>query len=232
MYWIYLAIFVLVILTPKLILDGRSIFREEDIESFLIFCFGAFGFMLYLAKEKALLRVFREKLHLQKQTNLITRDLSDSYSYIGEMNRKLDIVKEFIFRLPQTTAQVFHDGQGNIYTPLLEAVSQLAKTDHVVVCFVDIKKKITMKTLWKSRPESLPLLLKPEKLLAAKKFFWEEEEWIIVRSPKQARGVTAFLFFAKTRNHIEDEEVFRILVAEALLLYSVDRSVMEKNGTS
>lgn len=232
MYWIYLAIFVLIILTPKLISNGWSFLGEEDIESLLIFCFGAFGFMLYLAKEKALLRVFREKLHLQKQANLITRDLSDSYSYIGEMNRRLDIVKEFIFRLPQTTAQAFHEGQGDLYAPLLEAVSQLSKTDQVAICFVDTRKKTMTKILWKQPSESLPLSLAPEKLLATKKFFWEEEERVIIRSPKQARGVAAFLIFSKTRNHIEDEEVFKILVAEALLLYSVERGVIEKNRTS
>ena len=97
MYWIYLAIFILIILTPKIIQDGIFFLHEEDIESLIIFFFGLFAFTLYLAKEKALLKVFQEKLHLQKKANTITKDLSDSYSYIGGMNRKFDIVKDLIF---------------------------------------------------------------------------------------------------------------------------------------
>jgi hypothetical protein len=104
MYWIYLTLFVLAILTPQFIAREVGLLREEDVEALLIFCFGAFGFMIYLAKEKTLLKLIREKLHLEKQTSLITRDLSDSYSYIGEMNRKLDIVQDFIFDLPKVTA--------------------------------------------------------------------------------------------------------------------------------
>lgn len=67
MYWIYLAIFILVIFTPKVVRDGFFFLREEDVEALVIFGFGIFGFMLYLVKEKALLRVFQEKLRLQKK---------------------------------------------------------------------------------------------------------------------------------------------------------------------
>lgn len=227
MYWIYLAIFVIVILTPKLISADWLFLHEQDIESLLIFGFGTLGFMIYLAKEKALLRVFREKLHLQKQANMITRDLSDSYSYIGEMNRRLDIVQELIFRLPQTTAESFGGGRReDVYEPLLETVSLLAKTDHVALCFVDVKKKEMKKMLQKDPTEPFPVALSPVKLLSAGKFFWEEEEHIIVRSPKQAKGVAAFLVFSKTRNSLEDDQVFKILVSQALLLYCAEQSIV------
>ena len=226
MYWIYLVIFILVILTPRLISQDWLFLHEQDVESLLIFCFGVSGFMIYLAKEKALLRVFREKLHLQKQANMITRDLSDSYSYIGEMNRKLDIVKELIFRLPQTTSEALLKGRGDIYASLLETTSLLSKTDQVALCFVDVKTKEMKKTLQKQSVEALSMALTPTELLATGKFFWEEGENIIVRSPKQAQGVAAFLIFAKTKNHFEDGEVFKLLVSEALLLYALEQGTI------
>jgi hypothetical protein len=226
MYWIYLIIFILIILTPKLVSKNFGFLREEDIEALLIFCFGTFGFMIYLAKEKALLRAFREKLHLQKQANIITRDLSDSYSYIGEMNRKLDIVKDLIFRLPQATAEAFSRDRGTIYASLLETVGLLAKTDQVILCFVDTKGKEIQKMVQKESVEPCTLKFTPAQLLSAGKFFWEEEECMIVRSPKQAKGVTAFIVFAKTRNSFEDGEVFKILVSQALLLYCVEQGLI------
>lgn len=228
MYWIYLVIFILIILTPKLISGGWLFFHEQDIESVLIFCFGTLGFILYLVKEKALLRVFREKLHLQQQTNMITKDLSDSYSYIGEMNRKLDIVQEFIFQLPKVTARTLIKKEGNIYESLLQTVSLLSKTEQVTLCFVDIKTKETQKICQKNKRASLSVSLYPEKLLASGKFFWEEDGQIIVRSPSQAKNIAAFLIFSKTKNHIEDSDVFKILVSEALLLYCMKEKIDER----
>lgn len=219
MYWIYLAIFIFAILTPKFVQHELLLLPEEDFESLLIFCFGALGFMLYLAKEKALLRVFREKLHLQKQANIITRDLSDSYSYIGEMNRKLDIIKELIFSLPKTTADTLGKKQGAIYKSLLDTASLLAKTDEVTLCFADTKSK-EWKERYQKHPHSATLPPFDAKMLLEEgKFFWEIGEDVVIRSPRQAKGVSAFLIFSKTRNHIEDGEVFQILASEALLLY-------------
>lgn len=223
MYWIYLALFVLAILTPQFISGGESVFTEQDIESLLIFCFGVFGFVVYFTKEKALLRIFREKKQLQNQANLMTRDLSDSYSYIGEMNRKLDIVKDFIFDLPKTTARISGEKEEKLYASLLGTVSILAKTDRVVLCFVNIRKKTIEKIFEKSVKRSLIAHIDPVQLLLEGKFFWEEQDYAVVRSPRQARGVAAFLIFTKTKNHIEDSDVFKILVSEGLLLYTLDQ---------
>lgn len=223
MYWIYLALFVLAILTPQFISGGESVFTEQDIESLLIFCFGVFGFVVYFAKEKALLRIFREKKQLQNQANLMTRDLSDSYSYIGEMNRKLDIVKDFIFDLPKTTARTSGEKEEKLYASLLGTVSILAKTDRVVLCFVNTRKKTIEKIFEKSVKRSLIAHIDPVQLLSLGKFFWEEQDYAVVRSPRQAKGVAAFLIFTKTKNHIEDSDVFKILVSEGLLLYALNQ---------
>lgn len=227
MYWIYLLLFVLVIFTPRFIQHGSSFLHEQDVESLLILFFGTLGLILYFAKEKALLRLIREKLHLQKQTNIITRDLSDSYSYIGEMNRKFDIVKELIFTLPKTTAEGLEKKQGTIYKPLLEAVSLLAKTDRVILGFADVKNKKWKNFYFKGASSIPSCCTDVQRLLTEGKFFWEEGDDVIIRSPRQAQGISAFLIFAKTRNHIEDGEMFKILVSEALLLYWV-----EQEGTS
>lgn len=233
MYWIYLALFVLAILTPHLIMEEKLFLREEDIEALLIFCFGAFGFMLYLAKEKTFLRVFREKLHLQKQTNMITRDLSDSYSYIGEMNRKFDIVRDLIFDLPKTTAVALEKKESSIYASLLQTASLLAKNDQVVLCFIDTKKGVIEAAFEKQTnhaKQSFVSHLDPKILLAEEKFFWEEQDYVVVRSPRQVKGVAAFLVFAKTQNHIEDGDVFKILVSQALLVRALEQEQRQPGG--
>lgn len=222
MYWIYLTLFIFIILTPQIIREGVWLFREEDVEALIIFCFGLLGFILYLAKEKALLRVFQEKLHLQKRTNTITKDLSDSYSYIGEMNRKFDIMKELIFQLPQVTAQRLVRGKPETFYSLLEAVKLLAKTEAVSLRFVNTRTHSLEKVIEVGAAKEFADF-SAEALLASRKTFWEEQVYACVRSPLPADRVHAYLVFAKSSNHIENIEVFKILAAQATLLYTVDR---------
>lgn len=221
MYWIYLLIFVFIVLTPKIVQDGALFLKEEDVESLVILALGTIGFLLYLAREKALIRVFKEKLHLQKQANIITRDLSDSYSYIGEMNRKFDIVKELIFRLPREATDKLTNDSKNMYRSVIEAVRQLSKTDPVSLRFVNLKTKEIEKKVDEHEHRAFRLFT-AERLLGARKEFWEEEECVAVRSPRQACGVTAFLVFPKITNRVDDGEIFKILASEALFLYCVE----------
>lgn len=219
MYWIYLIFFVLIILTPKVIQEGIFSLREEDFESLVIFCFGILGFALYLAKEKALLRTFQEKLHLQKQKNVITKDLSDSYSYIGEMNRKFDIVKELIFRLPKDATDTLPKKRPESLLAILETAKVFAKSERVSLCFLNTQTKNIEKVLSSSRGRIFDAF-DAEKLLSSKNTFWEEGNFAIARSPAQTKGIVAYIIFYKTSNHIEDADVFKILASQALLLFS------------
>ncbi|MFZ2187913.1 MAG: hypothetical protein WAV46_04810 [Candidatus Moraniibacteriota bacterium] len=225
MYWIYLMLFVLIILTPKIIQDGVFFLREEDMESLMIFFFGVFAFFLYLVKEKALLRVFQEKLHLQKKTHIITKDLSDSYSYIGGMNRKFDIVKDLIFHLPKDTADALAQRQPETYQSIIQAVQLLSKAEFVSLRFVDIKTKKIEKVI-EGNIGTRFVAFDAETLLAPKKVFWENHDCAVARSPRQAKNIVAFIIFSKATNQVEDMEMFKILASQALLLFCVDRYVL------
>lgn len=223
MYWIYLIFFVLIILTPKAIQEGIFSLREEDVESLVIFCFGILGFALYLAKEKALLRTFQEKLHLQRRANIITKDLSDSYSYIGEMNRKFDIVKELIFRLPKDVADTLQKKRPESFLSILEAAKVFAKSERVSLRFINTQTKTIERILNSSRGRAFNEF-DAERLLSSKSTFWEEGNFAIARSPVQAKDIVAYIIFYKTSNHIEDADVFKILASQALLLFSSEHS--------
>lgn len=222
MYWVYLSLFILIIFTPKIIQDGIFFLREEDVESLVIFCFGVFAFTLYLAKEKALLKVFQEKLHLQRKTNDITKDLSDSYSYIGGMNRKFDIVEDLIFHLPEDTADVLTKKRpDDMYQSIIQAVQLLAKGESVSLRFVNVRTKKLEKIIEKKPTEEFASF-DAKKLLASKKIFWEDADNVVVRSPRKAKNIVVYIIFPKTTNQIEDAGMFKILASQALLLYCVD----------
>ncbi len=222
----YLALFVLAVLTPEIIRSGGGMLDEEDIEALLIFCFGAAGFMMYLVKEKALLSLLRERLHLQRQTHDITRDLSDSYSYIGEVNRKLDILKELVFQLPARITEVSASNIGKTpeesYQSVLEAVRTFSRAESATVVFVDMAAKASMKMVSTAGNSPFPV---PEssKLAASKKLFYEEDGLVIVRSPELARGIAAFIIFQKAMNRVDDADILKMFAASALALYCVNR---------
>ncbi len=232
MYWIYLIIFVLAVLTPETVNQGVSFLSADDLESLLVFCFGTLGFIIYLVKEKALIRVIKEKLHLQKQANIITRDLSDSYSYIGEMNRKLDIVRDLIFRLPHDTVEAMRRKNHRdpvIYRSVLETVLLLSRADCVSIRFVNLKTKKLEKNIGEGDQKTFAFF-EEKPILQSKKLFSEKNNCVIVRSPQPACGMVALIIFPKTSNHIEDVEVFKMVASEALFLYCVERGMMVESG--
>jgi hypothetical protein len=218
MYWVYLGLFIAIVFVPMAVKEPLSLLAEDDFESLIIFCLGTLGVLIYLAKEKALIRLIREKLLLQKQTNIITRDLSDSYSYIGELNRKFDIVKNLAFHLPKALVEPTEKKTADFYSSLLEAVCLLAKVDAVALYFVDLAEKKVVEVIEEGNNKHLKKW-EAGKLLEESRMFWEHENWLVARSPREAAGIASFLVFPKKVNAFEDAEIFKILASEALFLY-------------
>jgi len=212
-YWVYLFLCVFAILTPEFIQSGTWVLSQDDFESLVIFGFATLGLLLYISKEKAFFRAHEEKVTLQKKTNTISKDLSQSYSYIGEMNRKLDVIQEVIFELPKKTL-LKRKKSTDLYKPVLDAAKVFARTDRAALLVVDTKKKTCIEGIG----EQLFKYYSAEYLLGAKKSFWMEEKVLIVRSPYAAGGKHVFLLLGKVTNHSEDMEHLQILASQALLL--------------
>ncbi|MEK9173874.1 MAG: hypothetical protein AAB845_01275 [Patescibacteria group bacterium] len=213
MYWMYLLLCVFAILTPEFIQSGTWMLSQDDLESLIIFGFATLGLLLYISKEKAFFQAHEEKVTLQKKTNTISKDLSQSYSYIGEMNRKLDVIQEVIFELPKKTL-LKRKKPTDLYKPVLDAAKVFARTDKAALLIVDIKKKICSEEI----DGHLFKRYEPEYLLGAKKSFWTDDKVLIVRSPYAAGGKHVFLLLEKVTNHSEDMEHLQILASQVLLL--------------
>jgi hypothetical protein len=236
MYWAYLILFVAMIVTPELVRDGILFFSEDDFESLIIFCCGMVGLLLYLGKESAFLRAVREKLSLQQETNQIRKDLSQSYSYIGEMNRRIDIVKNMVVSLPQAKMAVFAKSGQDLYEPIIDATALLAQSDCVALYFVSIMDGNIVEQYAVGDGEHLPVLqtLAGRHLLETKKYIWEEGKLTFVRSPEDALGVAAFIVFHQVKNRLEEMSIFQILAAQALFVFATNRQapVNQRSGGS
>lgn len=234
MYWVYLVLFLCMIFTPELIQEGVLFFSEDDFESILIFCFGLLGLLLYLGKESAFLRAVREKLSLQQEANQIRKDLSQSYSYIGEMNRRIDIVKNMVVSLPQAKAALFERKGQELYDPIIDATALLAQSECIGLYFVNVADgSVLEKYLVGEGDHRAQLsLIDGKKLLESKKYLWEEGRLSFVRSPEEASGVVVFIVFHKMKNRLEETGIFQILAAQALFVFTVSRSSESGNHLS
>ncbi len=234
MYWAYLILFVAMIVTPEVVRDGVLFFSEEDLESLLVFCFGMVGLLLYLGKESAFLRAVREKLSLQQETNQIRKDLSQSYSYIGEMNRRIDIVKNMVVSLPQSTTTVFSKSGQDLYEPIIDATALLAQSDCVALYFVATADGTIAEQYVVGEGEHRALLqtLAGRHLLDTKKYIWEEGKLTFVRSPEEALGMSAFIVFHQVKNRLEEMGIFQILAAQALFVFATNRQAPMQHGSA
>ena len=234
MYWIYLVLFLCMIVTPEFIREGVLFFNEDDFESLLIFCFGMLGLLLYLGKESAFLRAVREKLSLQQETNQIRKDLSQSYSYIGEMNRRIDIVKNMVVSLPQSKETIFEKKGRELYDPIIDATALLAQSDCLALYFVSAEEGNVIEEYIVGDGEHMAALqsLSGQQLLETKKYLWEEGKLSFVRSPEAAGGVVAFIVFHKMKNRLEETGIFQILAAQALFVFTVNHTPLTREATA
>ncbi len=222
MYLIYLTLFALIIFTPEFIQHGFYFLNEELLESFLIFCFGIIGLAIYLGKETALIRTVREKLFLQRESHQIRKDLSHSYSYIGEMNRRFEIVQQALMALPTAALDGLRRKKKNLYQPIFDAVRLLTKSEHMQLLFVEASSGEILERVevGKGFPGALQ---DGNYLLSTKKFLWDEANFCVIRSSQDTSGMAGFLAFEKRANQPEGTEVLPILVAEALFLFLIDQ---------
>lgn len=229
MYWIYLIIFIAAVLMPIVIRVEVGVLAEEYAEALLILTLGAIGFMVYLAREKQMFRVVSEKLKLQKVTNAIGRDLTDSYSYIGAMNRKYDIVRSMIVDMPTRMSEK----EGKWQDVILDTALLLANTKAAGLFFADRKTSVVLASFHRGG-ETLCrrfTTVDGRYLLEANRTFFVQDECFVARSPRFAHDIGAFLVFPKKVNFFEDADLMKMLAAEALLLYSLHKPAPGKSIT-
>lgn len=218
MYWIYLIIFLAAVAVPQLIQGDVSWLDQEELETMSIFLLGSTGFFLYLWKEKQMRQHISDKLRLQKETTKISRDLMDSYSYIGEINRKLDILKNIALGLPETGAFT-PEKQKEVYDSIIEAVSVLTKSEEFILRFVDCQSGKIEKEMRMGKPKfdhrDCHLLAKDDREV------YSFEDCFVVRAPRLVGTHGAFIILDSKASALEDPGLLKALASQALFLFTL-----------
>jgi hypothetical protein len=224
MYWIYLIIFVLAILVPDIIPHDSTIFflGEEQLEEIIIFILGLMGFLIFRWKERQSNINLTEKIKIQKEAHQISRSLTDTYSYIGETNRKLDVMKNISMKLlglpdldPKKEKQFFDT--------LMESIYILGKSKKFIIRFINIEngeteKEIKNKRRIFSKVDNKEII----KNLKKGKSFTENDYNFVISSPKDMEKTIAAIIISKNNQQqkLEDPDMLKALASQSLFTYA------------
>lgn len=230
MYWIYLILFVAIVFVPDFVKRGFWGLEETVSEELLLFFFALISFAIFLIREKQLSSYKQGKMKSQRDVNQLTKDLTGSYSYIGETNRKLDILKSIMLGIP-AGGEMNAEKEKEILHSIIQAAHILAKSNRIILRF---KKEGcgTIKELKSSEGVSFDMDSEKERLCERSGSFFENDDCIVFASPKHADGWRAYLIILKDISHrsIEDPDILKTLAAYASLVFAYCQGAKKASG--
>jgi hypothetical protein len=213
-YWLYFFLFLAAISAP-IIIEGESLYVSEDMrEAGVILVAGAIAFLLYVLKEKSLLRHVREKLWFQQKNSAITKDLSQSYSYIGEVNRKVDILRSMMNRLVEIRET--NADEEKMLWEVLDTIKQLTQAEMVSMRI--FTNKVCTHHLEEKRDKKIFSEISDEELIKNEKSFFELKGIQGISSQKLRKKTKIFLLFSRSHNDEVDEGILNIILAFLAIL--------------
>lgn len=222
MYWIFFAFFIVGVLVPDIIRTDVGFFSEERAEELVIFSLGAIGFTIFLFKEKQL---FFEKKKAEENEAKLSRtgkDLLKSYSYIGEVNRKMDMLMALALGLYKSS-KISKREEKDFYLSISEASRLLMKGKDCSLIFIDSPQKKIVKTIFLKKNEKL---IKTEELaeLGGDINVRKEKDFVVISSPNKMNEVRSYLVISgydkEEVANPKNMEILKVLASQGLFLYS------------
>jgi hypothetical protein len=218
MYWVYIIIFIIAIMIPSLIGDHFLYIEGERAESLALMFLGIVSFLIFFFTEKQHSKDIREKTEIQKQASTFFKDLKYSYTYIGEINRKLDILKNLAVTIPEKLKKG-KTSDKQLYEHLLQAIKVIGKSDNFIVRFITKQDLATIKEIKFGKHSNWKIA--NEEQWFVDKFVQEIDRFTIFCAPKAMEGVKACIIVPKRKNQIaEDIEMLKILASYGLILFA------------
>jgi len=214
--------FTLIVFVPTFIRNGFFIFDMTQTQEFVILFLGSLGFFIFLMMERKMKKNMSEKNKIQGQINSMSKDLKYSYSYIGEINRKLDILEHIALGYPESS-NLTQKNQIELFDSIMDAVRLFGKSDDFTIRFVRLPNYDILKEI-KSMPEkALSFSLKGRTVDVN---YFESDEFIVTTSPKTIDNIFSYILIRKitASQKLDDIELMKTLAAQALFIFMFMRN--------
>lgn len=219
MYWIYLIIFIIAVLAPDIIKGSFYFLSENRAEELLIFVLGIMGFLFFMWQEYQLFIQKNEKKRDKKKIDQTIKDLVESYSYIGVVNRKMDILMNISLGLTEKS-NLSKNKQAEIYFSIIEASKFLMKAECSFLRFINIKDNSLEKEI---KMDTCVCSIKNETMAKIKDSDSAEEieNFLITSSHQMIKNIRCYLIVSDYEEQ-EDKtnEMLKVLASQALFVFS------------
>ena len=221
MYWIFLIIFIITVLVPDLVRGSVFFLSETRAEEVAIFLMGAITFGIILKNEQQILFHKKEKEKDEKRIEQTVKDLVESYSYIGEVNRKMDILMGIALGITDRES-LSKTHENETYASIVNAANSLLKADHTSLKFIESKTGKSKKEFLSGEGEAL----RNETIVSMKEnvHVRKHKNILVVSSPQEFDGIKSYLIIHKydldEENNPKNIEVLKVFASQALFVYS------------
>lgn len=224
MYWLYLIIFLAMLLVPRFSREDwfPMIVNREITEIVFLFVLASIALVLYILRDYQFVRYQRNFEEKQREVSRLLKDLSTTYSYIGETNRKIEILRDIMLDFPELLEQGREDGE-SMYNDILKATRSFTSCSEFVLRFYDRGTQSIVHELWSSDDfqESISQEIDPNHILKDKNRSMERQgEYLLLQAHGTFDGVCCYAIFHKNYLKKENIEIVRSLMIQALFLYS------------
>jgi hypothetical protein len=223
MYWIFAIIFSIAIMIPDIIRGNISVLAEERAEETAIFLLGSVAFLAFVQNERRIAFQKKEKANSQKQMNQAMKDLIDSYSYIGEVNRKMDILMDVTLDLADFSA-LDKKKEKEVYESIINAANFLLKADFAMIRFINLKTNKIEKEISLSRHNSLDISNKDIADMGENINVKKQKDILIISSPRKIGEIKSYIIVAGYDENEESKpkniEILKLFASQAIFLYS------------
>jgi len=207
---------------PDIVRTNFGVISESRLEEILIFFMGAMAFAIFIKNEQQLIFHKKEKEKDKKKIEQTVKDLVESYSYIGEVNRKMDLLMNTALGLSdRSVLSKAHEKE--TYQSIVSATSFLLKADSVSLRFININD---LKTKKEFRSENNQGMIKNDVLIEMKDNVnvKKDNDCLIISSGQKINDIKSYLiicgFDEKEESNPKNIEILKVFASQALFLYS------------
>lgn len=230
MYWIFLIFFIITILIPDIVRSGFYFLSEARVEEIAIFLMGATVFLIFLKSEQQLIFHKKEKEKDQRKIDQTVKDLIESYSYIGEVNRKIDLLINIALGFSDRSI-LSKSKEKEIYQAIVKGAGSLFQTKKATLRFVDMETGKTKKEIRlnpnghdKKAPKNKDLVKIVKKAQNNSQNLSKDRNILIGFSSHDIDGIRSFIIVYDYNKEEEadpkNSEILKVFASQALFLYS------------
>lgn len=212
----------LTVLVPDIVGSSFWIFSENRLEETLIFSLGIIAFLIFIKNEKKLIFHKKEQEKDQKKIKQTVKDLVESYSYIGEVNRKIDILMNIALGLSDSSS-LSKSQEEETYKSIATASNSLLKAESTSLRLINTE---TRKTKKEFQTEKENYSIKNSELLAMgeETTLKKNGNCLIISSGKKMDNIKSYLIICgydeEEENNPKNLEILKVFLSQALFIYA------------